>query len=103
MAAQAELKWEQTTIDVNAATGDKRAIGHFKYHNVGKTPNFFFFLPHTTSDVNAATGDKRAIGHFKYHNVGKTPIRFRSVQSTCGCTIARSQQDQVQSGGKGEI
>jgi hypothetical protein len=40
-AARAELKWEQTTLDLHPAIGDKQAVGHFKYENVGKTPVHF--------------------------------------------------------------
>src|SRR6266478_8465804 len=39
--ARAELKWEQTQIDLHPAIGDKQAVGHFKYENVGKTPVHF--------------------------------------------------------------
>lgn len=37
-AARAELKWEQTTLDLHPGIGDKAAVAHFKYENVGKTP-----------------------------------------------------------------
>jgi len=40
-AARAELKWEQTTIDLRPSVGDKTAVAHFKYENVGKTPVHF--------------------------------------------------------------
>ncbi len=66
--AHAELKWEQTVIALNAAPGDKQAVGHFKYQNVGKTP-----------------------------------VHFRSVDTSCGCTVARSQKNEVAPGEKGEI
>src|SRR3954471_2408938 len=36
--ARADLKWEQTSIELHPAIGDKQAIAHFKYQNVGKTP-----------------------------------------------------------------
>lgn len=36
--AQAELKWEQTTVELNPGITEKQAIGHFKYQNVGKEP-----------------------------------------------------------------
>jgi Protein of unknown function (DUF1573) len=65
---RAELKWEQTSIELH--------------------PNF---------------ADKQAIGHFKYQNVGKEPVRFKSVRSSCGCTTAQTQKDQVLPGEKGEI
>jgi Protein of unknown function (DUF1573) len=67
-AAHAELKWQQTTVEVHPAIGDKQAVAHFKYENVGKTP-----------------------------------VHFRSVRASCGCTTARTQQNQVNPGDKGEI
>src|SRR5712691_6760483 len=66
--ARAELKWEQTQVELHPAVGDKEAIGHFKYQN---------------------TGDK--------------PVRFKSVRSSCGCTTAQTQKDEVPPGEKGEI
>src|ERR1044071_175170 len=41
VGARAELKWEQTTIELHPAANDKQAIGHFKYQNTGKTPVHF--------------------------------------------------------------
>src|SRR5213080_5047846 len=41
VAARAELKWEQQTLDLHPAVGDKTAVAHFKYENVGKTPVHF--------------------------------------------------------------
>jgi hypothetical protein len=40
-AARAELKWEQTQLELHPAVGDKQAIGHFKYQNTGNTPIHF--------------------------------------------------------------
>jgi len=57
----------------------------------------------TTLDLHPAISDKQAIGHFKYENVGKTPVRFKSVHTSCGCTVAQTQKDQVGPGEKGEI
>lgn len=66
--ARAELKWEQTQVELHPAAGDKQAIGHFKYQNTGG---------------NA--------------------VHFKSVHSSCGCTAAQSQKEQVGPGEKGEI
>ncbi len=66
--ARAELKWEQTSIELHPGVGDKQAVGHFKYENVGKTP-----------------------------------VHFKSVHSSCGCTTAQTQKDEVAPGEKGEI
>ena len=41
IAARAELKWEQNTIDLHPAVGDKTAVAHFKYQNAGTTPVHF--------------------------------------------------------------
>src|SRR5881396_2847464 len=66
--AQAELKWEQTTIELHPTPADKQAIGHFKYQN---------------------TGDKS--------------VHFKSVRTSCGCTTAQTQKDEVPPGQSGEI
>jgi hypothetical protein len=41
LSARAELKWEQTAIELHPTANDKQAIGHFKYQNPGKTPVHF--------------------------------------------------------------
>ena len=41
LAARAELKWEQTSVALHPAVGDKTAVAHFKYENVGKTAVHF--------------------------------------------------------------
>jgi hypothetical protein len=41
LSASAELKWEQTTIELHPTAADKQAVGHFKYQNSGKTPVHF--------------------------------------------------------------
>ena len=68
VTARAELKWEQTAIELHPTPTDKQAVGHFNYQN---------------------TGDK--------------PVRFKSVRTSCGCTAAQSQKDEVPPGEKGEI
>jgi len=34
----AELRWDQTTLELHPTYGEKEAIGHFKYQNIGKAP-----------------------------------------------------------------
>ncbi len=68
LVARAELKWEQTQVELHPAIGDKEAVGHFKYEN---------------------TGDK--------------PVRFKSIRTSCGCTVAQTQKEEVPPGEKGEI
>jgi hypothetical protein len=41
VAARAELKWEQNTIELHPSAGDKTAVAHFKYENTGSTPVHF--------------------------------------------------------------
>jgi hypothetical protein len=41
LGARADLKWEQTSVELHPAPNDKQAIGHFKYQNAGKTPVHF--------------------------------------------------------------
>jgi hypothetical protein len=36
--ARAELKWDQTTLDLKPSLTDKQAVGHFKYQNTGDKP-----------------------------------------------------------------
>jgi hypothetical protein len=39
--ARADLKWEQSTVEVHPAAGDKQAVAHFKYQNTGTAPVHF--------------------------------------------------------------
>src|SRR5438094_2665921 len=39
--ARAELKCEQTSVELHPAFSDKQAVAHFKYENVGKTSVHF--------------------------------------------------------------
>ena len=41
LSARAELKWEQTTLELHPTAADKQAVGHFKYQNPGSTPVHF--------------------------------------------------------------
>src|SRR5881227_220361 len=57
----------------------------------------------TAIELHPAVADKQAIGHFKYQNTGSQPVRFKSVHTSCGCTAAQTQKDEVPPGEKGEI
>src|ERR1700745_717112 len=41
VAAHADLKWEQNTIELHPSMGDKQAVAHFKYENTGKAAIHF--------------------------------------------------------------
>src|SRR5690242_4574136 len=61
LAARAELKWEQTAVELHPARGDKQAIGHFKYQNAGKTPVHFKSV-HASCGCTAAQSQKDQVG-----------------------------------------
>src|SRR6266704_5348911 len=54
-------------------------------------------------ELHPGAADKEAVGHFKYQNAGDKPIHFKSVRTSCGCTAAQTQKDEVPPGEKGEI
>ncbi len=57
----------------------------------------------TVLELHPGLADKEAVGHFKYQNTGQTPVRFKSVKTSCGCTAAQSQKEEVKPGEKGEV
>ena len=57
----------------------------------------------TSIELHPAATDKQAIGHFKYQNTGDKPGKFKSVKTSCGCTAAQTQKEEVPPGEKGEI
>jgi hypothetical protein len=61
LSARAELKWEQTMVELHPARGDKQAIGHFKYQNVGKAPIHFKSV-HASCGCTAAQTQKDQVG-----------------------------------------
>src|SRR6266403_2140967 len=61
LTARAELKWEQTAVELHPARGDKQAIGHYKYQNVGKTPIHFKSV-HASCGCTAAQSQKDQVG-----------------------------------------
>src|ERR1700755_2994275 len=61
LTARAELKWEQTAVELHPARGDKQAIGHYKYQNVGKTPVHFKSV-HASCGCTAAQSQKDQVG-----------------------------------------
>src|SRR5947199_222591 len=57
LTARAELKWEQTAVELHPARGDKQAIGHFKYQNTGKA-HVHFKSVHASCGCTAAQTQK---------------------------------------------
>jgi hypothetical protein len=57
----------------------------------------------TQIELRPALGDKEAVGHFKYQNAGDQPVRIKSVRTSCGCTAAQTQKDEIAPGESGEI
>ena len=60
LGARAELKWEQTTIELHPAANDKQAVGHFKYQNTGKTPVHFKSV-HASCGCTTAQSQKEEV------------------------------------------
>ena len=58
---------------------------------------------HTSIELHPTATDKQAVGHFKYQNTGDKPVKFKSVKTSCGCTAAQTQKEEVPPGEKGEI
>jgi Protein of unknown function (DUF1573) len=57
----------------------------------------------TSIELHPTAADKQAVGHFKYQNASDKPVRFKSVRTSCGCTVAQTQKEEVPPGEKGEI
>lgn len=60
VTARAELKWEQLQIELHPAVGDKEAVGHFKYKNVGNAAVTIKSV-HTSCGCTAAQSQKDPI------------------------------------------
>src|SRR5213075_880347 len=60
LGARAELKWEQTMIELHPAANDKQAIGHFKYQNTGSTPVHFKSV-HASCGCTTAQSQKEEV------------------------------------------
>src|SRR5437867_2881725 len=60
LTARAELKWEQTSVELHPAATDKQAIGHFKYQNTGKTPVHFKSV-HASCGCTTAQSQKEEV------------------------------------------
>jgi hypothetical protein len=58
----------------------------------------------TTIELNPTLGAPNAVGVFKYENKGDKPVHFKGAPRTsCGCTVAALQKNEVAPGEKGEI
>ena len=60
LGARAELKWEQTSVELHPAAADKQAVGHFKYENTGKTPVHFKSV-HASCGCTTAQSQKEEV------------------------------------------
>src|SRR5256886_5838381 len=60
LSARAELKWEQTALELHPTANDKQAIGHFKYQNTGKTPVHFKSV-HASCGCTTAQSQKEEV------------------------------------------
>src|SRR6266849_10504020 len=58
--ARAELKWEQTAVELHPTPGDKEAVGHFKYQNTGSQPVHFKSV-HASCGCTTAQSQKEEV------------------------------------------
>src|SRR2546430_14852152 len=54
-------------------------------------------------ELHPAIGAPEAVAVFKYQNKSDKPIHFNSVKTSCGCTVAALEKNDVGPGEKGEI
>src|SRR5437773_9075159 len=59
-SAHAELKWEQTSVDLRPGFNDKQAVAHFKYENVGNT-SVHFKSVHASCGCTAAQTQREQV------------------------------------------
>ena len=57
----------------------------------------------TQVDLNPKPGEEETVARFKYENKGTTPVRIVNVRTSCGCTVANYEKDEIAPGEKGEI
>lgn len=83
--ARAELKWEQTSVELHPTFSDKQAVAHFKYENVGKTPVHFTSVHAScgcttaqTQKEEVAPGDKGEITA-TFNIGGRTGTQVKTV------------------------
>jgi hypothetical protein len=83
--ARSELKWEQTSVDLKPALGDKQAVAHFKYENVGNTPVHFKSVHASCGCTTAQTQNERVAPGEKgeitatFNIGGRTGIQVKTV------------------------
>jgi len=83
--ARSELKWEQTSVDLKPALGDKQAVAHFKYENVGNTPVHFKSVHASCGCTTAQTQNEQVAPGQKgeitatFNIGGRTGIQVKTV------------------------
>jgi Protein of unknown function (DUF1573) len=60
VTAHAELKWDQTMVELHPAASDKQAVAHFKYQNTGTKPVRFKSV-HASCGCTAAQSQKEEV------------------------------------------
>jgi hypothetical protein len=57
----------------------------------------------TEIELHPGVTEAAVVAHFGYENTGEKPIRILSLKSSCGCTAATNNKNEVAPGEKGEI
>src|SRR5438046_10371959 len=91
LSAHAELKWEQTAVELHPTPADKQAIGHFKYQNPGKTPVHFKSV-HASCGCTTAQTQKDEVPPGESGEINATfNIRHRTVSPPLPVNVAAAE------------
>ena len=96
-AARSELKWEQTSVDLKPALGDKQAVAHFKYENVGNTPVHFKSVHASCGCTTAQTQNERVAPGEKGEIIATFNIGGRTGTQVKTVTVQTDDPDAARS------
>jgi hypothetical protein len=95
--ARSELKWEQTSVDLKPALGDKQAVAHFKYENVGSAPVHFKSVHASCGCTTAQTQNEQVAPGQKGEITATFNIGGRTGTQVKTVTVQTDDPDPAQS------
>src|SRR5438552_3362490 len=96
-AARSELKWEQTSVDLKPALGDKQALAHFEYENVGNTAVHFKSVHASCGCTTAQTQNERVAPGEKGEIIATFNIGGRTGTQVKTVTVQTDDPDAARS------
>lgn len=57
----------------------------------------------TYREVRIPAGQKEVLSDFAFKNTGDSPVNISSLQTSCGCTVAKVDQKDIPPGGTGAV